>query len=433
MCPFSTSLPTGDGPNRYSPSAVKDWNPRRKSVSNACERCRRRKIRCDGDTPCATCNRFSLPCVRSQKTKEVVASEHQAALESRIHQLESQLAAHVSAPMHGMETIDESIISAAPFDWQSPPPQLTVNTQMPAPYAPGQNMDLSGSFSAGSLPSISLTECEPFPNVASPCDSPVPSLYSGTTSSAMSQTFSPPPIPHTAPSWEFMAQHGLKPQLTTSGDPSRRTSISSTSRDSDDPAVSPYPDVESDLDLQPIGPPPALPRAGIFASHGESTPPHQSRATSVFSDRSRAISAIPFPSRFEAETLTAEFVSLLDSMKDQKLYTMTPALFAKLCDTVYPDPSNRTSSVETLVSVPMARFHVFLSMAIGMKHRIRDSLERTNALLDRCYELAMQQASSSLFWQEQGGVEAAQLLSIFASIKSTSNADPKPLQSSFSW
>jgi len=38
------SLPEGEGPARFSPAAVKDWAPRRKSVSNACERCRRRKV-----------------------------------------------------------------------------------------------------------------------------------------------------------------------------------------------------------------------------------------------------------------------------------------------------------------------------------------------------------------------------------------------------
>jgi hypothetical protein len=68
------SLPAADGPSRFSPTTVRDWQPRRKSVSNACERCRRRKIRCDGDTPCATCRRFMLQCVRTQKPREIVAS-----------------------------------------------------------------------------------------------------------------------------------------------------------------------------------------------------------------------------------------------------------------------------------------------------------------------------------------------------------------------
>ena len=70
----TASLPAGEGPACFSPSSVKDWQPRRKSVSNACERCRRRKIRCDGDTPCSTCKRFSQHCMRTQKPREVVAS-----------------------------------------------------------------------------------------------------------------------------------------------------------------------------------------------------------------------------------------------------------------------------------------------------------------------------------------------------------------------
>lgn len=83
--------------------------------------------------------------------------------------------------------------------------------------------------------------------------------------------------------------------------------------------------------------------------------------------------------------------------------------------------------------MPMARFHVFLAMAVAMKVRIKDSPEPTNALLDTCYELAMQQASASTFWQEFGGVEAAQLLLVFASIRKSNTAELKPLQQSFSW
>jgi hypothetical protein len=81
----------------------------------------------------------------------------------------------------------------------------------------------------------------------------------------------------------------------------------------------------------------------------------------------------------------------------------------------------------------MARFHVFLAMAIGMKVRIKDSPAPTNSLLDRCYELAMQQTSNSVFWQEEGGVGAAQLLSIFAGIRKEGGGEPRRLQPSFSW
>ncbi|KAF2709001.1 hypothetical protein K504DRAFT_468217 [Pleomassaria siparia CBS 279.74] len=451
MCPFSSSLPPGEGPERFSPSSVTDWQPRRKSVSNACERCRRRKIRCDGNTPCATCNRFSLPCHRSQKPREVVASEHQAALESRIHQLEAQLAAHVNTPMHGMESIDQTVMAGASssnYDWQSPPP-LTLDTNFSTPYSPENDLDL-GSFSAGRMPSIAITECEPALFCASP-SSPVPSFWSDSSTRPSSpeqppptsapkqskplpnlappsrtQTFSPPIAPHNAPSWEFMAGEGsrqLAPQDVNSQNVSRRTSESSLDQESDE-------DDESDVDMLPLAPTPHLPRQGIFAAHTESPPPGMSRSS--FTDRSRAMTITPFPSRFEAETLTAEFVQHIESLK-YKAYSINPSVFGKFCETVYPDPANRGSTpVDPTVSIPMARFHVFMAMAIGMKVRIKESLAPTNSVLDTCYELAMQQATSVTFWQERGAVEAAQLLTLFASIQKELNFEPRPIHTS-SW
>jgi hypothetical protein len=354
--------------------------------------------------------------------------------------------------MHGMESIDENLMAdTSAFDWQSPPPQLTIDTNFATPYSADTNIDL-GSFSAGSVPSIAITECEQ--PQTSTVASPVPSFWSGTTRAsspdnpptsaphyppnlampAPSKVFSPLGA-HTAPSWEFMAQGGsnhLKPQTTDSGDPSRRSSMSS-SMGSDDAAVSPYPGRDEDVDMMPIGPVPRLPRQGIFSAQTESPSPGPSRATPGFTDRSRAHGVLPLPSRFEAETLTTEFVQHLDSIEGPKPYSITPAFFGKLCETVYPDPKARSSSSDVSFSIPMARFHVFLSMAIGMKIRIKDSTEKTNALLDRCYELAMQQASAAIFWQESGGFEAAQLLSIFAAIQKEPNFQPKPLQPSFSW
>lgn len=379
------------------------------------------------------------------------SSEHQAMLETRIHQLESQLAAHVNAPMHGMEgmegieSIDSTLIPGpSTFDWQSPPPQLTLDTAFPTPFTPGgHDMDL-GSFSAGSiasLPSIAITECEHNPNISSPI-SPVPSFWSGTTRasspesqptsapqyppslpmSARSQTFSPPAGLHGVDSWEFLGQQDsgqLKPQAPHSQTLSRRTSVSSASLDSD----------EASEDLQPLAPIPRLPRQGIFSPRGESP---IGRPASTFTDRSRAMDAIPLPSRFEAETLTTEFVHFIDSIPGPKPYSISPAIFAKFCDAVYPEPGSRSSSVDNSLSQKVVRFHVFMAMAIGMKVRIRDSPETTNSLLDRCYELAMQQMSSAVFWQEQGAIEAAQLLSIFASIRKDA-PEPKPLQHAFSW
>lgn len=192
--------------------------------------------------------------------------------------------------------------------------------------------------------------------------------------------------------------------------------------------MSPIPEVEDDL--LPLAPAPRLPRQGIFAAgHTESPGPASSRSS--FTDRSRALVTTPQPSRFEAETLTTEFVHHVESL-EYGSYSLSPSLFGHFCEAVYPNPQ-RSSVIEIPASLPMARFHVFLAMATAMKIRIKDAPEPTNALLDTCYELAMQQASTSTFWQESGGIEASQLLLIFAAIRKTPAAEPKPLQQSFSW
>ncbi|KAF2473633.1 uncharacterized protein BDR25DRAFT_340965 [Lindgomyces ingoldianus] len=438
------SVPSIEGPSRFSPSAVTQWQQsRRKSVSNACERCRRRKIRCDGDTPCATCSRFSLACVRSQKSKESIQSEHQVALENRIHQLEAQLAAHMNAPMHGMESISQSLIGGqAAFDWQSPP-QLTLDTNFSTPFNPDTDIDMA-SFSATSIPSIAITKCEPTPNDTSP-SSPVPDFWDGTTRASSPEmlptsapqfatsvvpptggkAFSPPITPHVAPSWEFLAQESsghLKPNTTHPKSTSRRSSVSSFSLDNEDASISPFPDFESQIEM------PRLPRQGIFAPRVDS--PTAMSSGPNFTDRSRAITSAPFPSRFEAETLTGVFLNHIAAF-ESKPYAITPSIFRQIFDTVYPDP-NRGPAFDTSVSVGMARFHVFFAMTIGMKIRIQGTAE-SNSLLERCYELAMQQTSSATFWQEIGGVEAIQLLSIFSLLGRESNFEPKPLQQSWSW
>jgi hypothetical protein len=379
--------------------------------------------------------------------------EHREALEGRIHHLEAQLAAHVNAPMHGMESLDQTIMASTPtsFDWQTPPPHLDLDTTIPASFT-ADDLDI-GSFSAGgSLPSISINECEHVPKVASP-DSDVPSFWSGTTRASSpempptsaplqyasisqhfsgNKSFASPMEPHTAPSWEFMAHASasqLKPTAGSSRGHSRKTSATSLSADSEDNAMSPIPEVEDDL--LPLAPAPRLPRQGIFAaSHAESPTPGSSRSS--FTDRSRALATTPLPSRFEAETLTTEFVQYIESLQ-YRAYNISPPLFSRLCENVYPNPQRASSGIEMSVSIPMARFHVFLAMAIAMKLRIRDSPEHTNALLDTCYELAMQQCSVSTFWQEQGGIEATQLLSVFASIRKAPSEDPRPLQHSFTW
>lgn len=374
--------------------------------------------------------------------------EHREALENRIHQLESQLAAHVNAPIHGMEGIDETILAAASadFNWQDTgPPSVNLDTTFASSYeTPGMNMS---AFPQSSMPTIAINQCEHVPQ-ASPSISDVPSIsWSGTTrasSPEMPPTSVPPQFasipphllgsksstsplePHTAPSWEFMAQ--MQPVRKTAGysrTHSRKTSNSSASLASDDQAMSPIPEVDGDL-LPFAASAPHLPRQGVFAPS-----PAPASTRSSYTDRSRAVSTTPLPSRFEAETLTAEFMQHIETHSPQA-YGMPASSFAQLCEMVYPNPQQLSPSIP-LASVSMAKFHVFLAMATGMKLRIKNSPESTNALLDTCYDLAMQQTTSSTFWQEDGGMEAVQLLAVFAGIRKIPNLEPTPLQHSFSW
>lgn len=342
--------------------------------------------------------------------------EHRQALESRIHHLESQLAAHVSAPMHGLESLDQSLMGGiSTIDWQTPPPPLTVNTTFATPYDMGSDFDMA-PFSASSVPSIAISEAQP---------SPVPSFWSGTTRASSperhptsaphmpftpgmetpSQAFSPPIRHHhsSSLSWDFMtpSEPGhLKPEPSTSHGRSRTTSISSVSADSEGATSSNYDEQSGGMDIG-------------------------------------SLNLLPYPSRFEAETLTSEFLRYVETMPEPKPYTLPSVAFGRLYEAVYPSPnsnSGQISQIHQSVPIHMARFHVFLAMAIGMKFRIRDSAEPTNLLLDRCYELAMQQAAASTFWLEPGAVEAAQLVAILASVgKEGGLFQPRSLQASCTW
>ncbi|CAN9227751.1 unnamed protein product [Alternaria alternata] len=154
------------------------------------------------------------------------------------------------------------------FDWQATPSHLNLDTTIPATFT-ADDLDM-GSFSArsGSMPSIAIDECEPFPNFSTP-SSPVPSLWLGTTRASSPDSMPPgsalpqfgtayPPMskpmpssiePHTAPSWEFMAQASssqLQPGTSSRGH-SRKTSTSSLSQASNEQAMSPIPEVEDDI------------------------------------------------------------------------------------------------------------------------------------------------------------------------------------------
>lgn len=319
--------------------------------------------------------------------------------------------------MHGMEGIDESILAAtaADFTWQdTPPPSINIDTAFTTSLSSPVSSFWSSTTRASS-PDMPPTS--------------VPPQFASIPPYLLANKATPSPLePHTAPSWEFMAQMQSthkNAEPTRSHNRSRNTSNSSISLASDDQAMSPIPEAEGDLLLFAMAAP-HLPRQGVFAPS-----PAPASTRSSYTDRSRAVSTTPLPSRFEAETLTTEFMHHVETVSPHA-YGLASDSFAQLCEMVYSN--SQTSSLSNLcVSMSMARFHVFLGMATGMKLRIKDKPENTNALLDTCYDLAMQQTSNSTFWQEEGGVEATQLLAIFAGICKTPSVEPTPLQHSFSW
>ncbi|UPX18639.1 uncharacterized protein EKO05_0008931 [Ascochyta rabiei] len=321
--------------------------------------------------------------------------------------------------MHGMESIDETILAAASADFNN------LDATFATSYATsGLNL---GSFGESSPVSSFWSGTTRASSPDMPPTSVPPQFASIPSHLPGSKPKSSPLEPHTAPSWEFMAQMQLSKKsagTARSRSHSRNTSNSSTSFASDDQAMSPIPEVDDDL--MPFATTPRLPRQGVFAPS-----PAPASTRSSLTDKSRAASTLLLPSRFEAETLTTEFMQHVETHSPE-VYGMTPTSFAQLCETVYPNPQKASPSMP-VASMSMARFHVFLAMAAGMKLRIRDSLETTNTLLDTCYDLAMQQTAVSTFWQEDGGVEAAQLLAIFAGIRKTRIIDATPVQFSFTW
>ncbi|KAL7751135.1 hypothetical protein RI367_003339 [Sorochytrium milnesiophthora] len=98
--------------------------PRRKRLSQACGTCRRRKLRCDGECPCAHCAKSGL---LATCTYDVVSSSRQKnhavryslQLRERIRELEHELSLSESSP-----SLPPSETSSAPTI--SPPPALVA-------------------------------------------------------------------------------------------------------------------------------------------------------------------------------------------------------------------------------------------------------------------------------------------------------------------
>ncbi|EOD51653.1 putative c6 zinc finger domain protein [Neofusicoccum parvum UCRNP2] len=426
--PLERRATVGEAP---SPSCHR-WRPRSKSVSNACERCRRRKIRCDGESgPCSTCIRFCVACVRPPKLKDRVGVGAHRALASRIQYLEAQLAEMGDVQTAATPVWHEDLWNSTPSTPRPAQPSLHVDTSFEMPQR-SFSFDFAPSTPAESaaqpdIPTIEISDCGgPSPTMLSPapsllsansrCSTPEP--YSITTpimgSALVPPMFGSPVSPPVSacqrPPWENCS-HGeaneggyLSPPDHGKQSFSRRSSISSLGLDQDFNSIS--------LQFSPFEDEPQSP--GVFpdsfrpqsrGSHHSTTPTGPGTMTPKM------------PTKFEAETLSDIFFEKTEH--DRR--PVEHSFYQTCLDLVYDLSSDSmqsqdTSLVELLItpySLRMARFYVFMTMAVGMRLRTGGRMT-DNSLLDTCYRLAMQQTETASFWSEVGGVEAASLLALFA-------------------
>ncbi|SMQ47618.1 unnamed protein product [Zymoseptoria tritici ST99CH_3D7] len=79
--------------SQQSSTTNSDIDPRlaRKRVSRACDQCRRRKARCDGQTNCSACKAIGLSCSYGQAVKQARGPAYVAHLESNVASLSKQV------------------------------------------------------------------------------------------------------------------------------------------------------------------------------------------------------------------------------------------------------------------------------------------------------------------------------------------------------
>ncbi|KAL2812736.1 hypothetical protein BJX63DRAFT_239049 [Aspergillus granulosus] len=375
------------------PNATAESGPGRgKTVTTACERCRRRKIRCDGETPCATCRRFRINCVRIQKN-----DTH--ALETRVRQLEAQIA-ELTSGLAGVQPQDPNVPVSPQWtpdirlitDFSSPGPALAIDQQF-SPFAGSPSSPIE-------IPSIQVVDyadaSSPVSPVSiSPSSSPHPlvpvlpkhmpdSMETGLRPTNTGATMSPPIT--ACPSPNYTANPYLSPRSVPGPSRSRSSSVSSLGLDYD------WASAPGDLPVSSFA------ESNLGASMFEMVP-------------SVSEVAAPWtPTRFESETLLDKY---FDRTQGYSIPVTRSKLFEFLDLLDHPRPSS--SGRELPCSVSMARFHVYMAMAIGLRMEM-EGRATTIHLLHNCYRMALEEARSPLFWAQPYGVEAAMLVMIFAQV-----------------
>ncbi|KAI9038400.1 Zn(II)2Cys6 transcription factor [Aspergillus affinis] len=377
-------------------SSVGAWSTRPKPVATACERCRRRKIRCDGETPCATCRRFSIACVRPRKN-----SETQAALEQRVRQLEAQI---VELSTGFVSTSQTQIPGVQGVDYPSParkapPVPLTLNTQFgdgrqdpediacdePFKHAvgdfdsPGLDIPRIEIVDCAGLSPTSLTPTPSLPSAGSVASSPMSgTLDAGLIAPHFGLALSPPMSTSPSPSYDSLPY--LSPTSVAESSISRRSSVSSLG-----------------LDMDWGGPNITIPDS-----------PDDDLSFNSFAPLPSDVRPTPVPTRFEAETLLDLFFEKAHAFG----YPVDQSRFRAFLD-IIDGSYDRPLGPGHPQPVSMARFHVYMAMAIGLRLKT-DGRATGSRLLENCYRLALDQIRSPQFWSQPLAGEAAMLMVLFA-------------------
>ncbi|KAL4784131.1 hypothetical protein BJX76DRAFT_233097 [Aspergillus varians] len=376
---------------------------RARTVTSACERCRRRKIRCDGETPCSTCRRFHITCVRIQKN-----DTH--ALEQRVRQLEAQIAEFAALSNTQSHTLDAP---STPQQWR---PDICLNPDFGSlGPAVTMNQTLSQHHPASSLtplqiPSIQVIDYADSLSPVSPVSpvslSPSPllhalapapphqtqdNLHSGLRPLGTGAAFSPPTT--VCPSPTHFTMPYLSPRSVAGTSRSRSSSISSlASFDTDwgsapgNPSMYGLRDTELDSSLFDM------------------------------SSFSPGVEVAWTPTRFEFQTLLDKFFDRTPPARyPLAQYCLDRTKLFEFLDIIDPPPGGPPAGHEITCSVSMARFHVYMVMAIGLRME-GDGRSTTMYMLHNCYQMALGEARAPSFWKQAFALEASALFMLFAHV-----------------
>ena len=364
------------------------WTSRTKPVTIACERCRRRKIRCDGETPCATCRRFSLHCLRPQKS-----SEGQAVLEQRVQQLEARIVELSTGIPNPPGTYPGDNRSAR----HPSPPSLHLLTDLAQPKYADSGSESFGYLFPDSSPftlDIPRIEVVDFVDNMSP---PASSYMSSTMSAAprplspmfdgrllppnMGMALSPPMLVCPSPGHDPIPL--LSPGNLVESPRSRRSSMSISEYNLELDYSNPnFPMVDMGEDITP-------PSFSFFP------PPETDNLSGM-------------PTSVEIQPLLDIFLQKTPGMG----YPLGHDMFQIFLD-IIDGPSHRPDTPGDGYPVSMAKFHVYMAMAVGLRMK-NNCRPRELELLEACYRVGVDQIRSCRFWDQPLAGEAAVLLMLFA-------------------